>query len=375
VENNLHLLTEAAAGRRVALGHDWLTGMRGGERVLEYFCRAFPDAPIQTLISNPASVSDVIRSHPINASLLNRVPGAAKHYRNFLPLMPAAARALKPADADLFITTSHCVAKSFKKKPGAKHVCVCFTPMRYAWTFFDEYFGSSPVKATLARPILAALRKWDKSTAYEVDSFVAISKHVAKRIKDFYGRDSRIVYPPVDLERCTIGIPACRKSYDLIVSALVPYKRVDLAVELYTRKGWPLKVVGVGGEYEKLKRIAGPTVEILGSLSDSEIVAMYRLCHALIFPGEEDYGIVPLEAQACGRPVVAFAKGGALETVADGVSGVFFNEQSLDSLEDAVNRCHAIEWDSAAIRANAERFGPEQFLQGMADIIKDLFNN
>ena len=387
-DNISSVLTSSVSGRRVALGHDWLTGMRGGERVLEYFCRAFPDAPISTLISNPASVSEVIRSHPIRASFLNRIPGAAKHYRNFLPLMPFAARALPPPDADLLISTSHCVAKSFRKKRGAKHLCVCFTPMRYAWTFFDEYFGASPVKATLARPLLAALRKWDRATAGEVDSFVAISKHVAKRIGDFYGRDSVVVYPPVDLERCmplcsggamrrqaaqaTYPSHAAATQCDLIVSALVPYKRVDLAVELYTRKNWRLKVVGIGGEFEKLKRIAGPTVELLGSLPDSEIVALYQHCHALIFPGEEDYGIVPLEAQACGRPVVAFGKGGALETVADGVSGVFFAEQTLDSLEDAVNRCAAMEWDGAKIRANAERFGPEQFIKGMAEAIKEM---
>jgi glycosyltransferase involved in cell wall biosynthesis len=265
--------------------------------------------------------------------------------------------------------------------------------MRYAWTFFEEYFGASKMKAMAVKPLLASLRKWDRATACEVDSFVAISNHVAKRIKDFYGRDSRVVYPPVDLERCSGGAarrPEAHEEavtqlralhsnaatpFDLIVSALVPYKRVDLAVELYTRKNWNLKVVGVGGEFEKLKRIAGPTVELLGPLSDPEVVALYQHCHALIFPGEEDYGIVPLEAQACGRPVVAFAKGGALETVADGTSGLFFAEQTLDSLEDAVLRCKEKQWDSAAIRANAERFGPEQFLQGMAETINDLFNN
>ena len=371
-----NVLKSAAGGRRVALGHDWLTGMRGGERVLEYFCRAFPDAPISTLVSDPASVSETIRSHKITASFLNGIPGAAKRYRNFLPLMPFAAHALPPPDADLFITTSHCVAKNFRKKPGAKHVCVCFTPMRYAWTFFDEYFGASPVKAALARPLLAALRRWDRKTSAEVDLFVAISAHVAKRIKDFYGRDSRIAYPPVDLERCrpapARGDSAPPPSYDLIVSALVPYKRVDLAVELYSKKNLNLKIVGSGGEFEKLKRMKGPTVELLGSLPDAEIVALYQRCRALVFPGEEDYGIVPLEAQACGRPVVAFAKGGALETVSDGVSGLFFAEQTPDSLEDAILRCAEKEWDCAAIRANAERFGPAQFMQSMAEAIGGL---
>ena len=366
-------LQEAAAGMRVALAHDWLTGMRGGERVLEYFCRAFPDATLSTLISNPASVSDTIRSHSINASPLNRIPGIAKSYRNFLPLMPAAARMLQIPQADLLISASHCVAKSFRKPRGSKHVCVCFTPMRYAWTFFGEYFGGSRAKAALAKPLLAALRNWDKAKSDEVDSFIAISQHVADRIKRFYGRDSQIVYPPVDLCRCVpADAPREHEQYDLIVSALVPYKRVDLAVELYTRKGWRLKVVGTGGEFERLKQMAGPTVEMFGPLSDAEIVALYQRCRMLVFPGEEDYGIVPLEAQACGRPVAAFGRGGALETIADGTSGVFFSEQTLESLEDAVTRCAAVDWNSAAIRAHAENFGPAQFIAGIAKAVEKV---
>lgn len=366
-------LRKAAGDRRVALGHDWLTGMRGGERVFEYFCRAFPEAPVATLIYNRAAVSDIINAHPVHTSFLNTIPGVNRHYRNLLPLMPLAARRLKIPDADLLLTSSHCVAKSFRKPAGAKHLCVCFTPMRYAWTFFEEYFGDSRLKAAAAKPLLAHLRRWDRRTAEEVDRFVAISKHVADRIQRFYGRKSEIVYPAVDTTRCTPSPDGrCSADYDLIVSALVPYKRVDLAVELYSRKGWPLKVVGTGGMSEKLKRMAGPSVQILGRLSDEAVRACYRNCRLLVFPGEEDYGIVPLEAQACGRPVVAYAKGGALETVVDGISGVFFEEQTLESLEAAVLKCADTEFSTDAIRANASKFGPEQFVQGMARCIKKV---
>ncbi|MGI5870273.1 MAG: glycosyltransferase [Kiritimatiellia bacterium] len=364
-------LAAAAHGETVALGHDWLTGMRGGERVLECLCHAFPGASISTLIYNPAAISELIRSHPVQASFLNRLPGVRRHYRMLLPIMPLAARSLPRPDGKLLITTSHCVAKSFRKPAGGRHLCICFTPMRYAWTFFEEYFGRSPVKAALVKPLLAALRHWDRRSAAEVDLFVAISRHVASRIERFYGRSSEIVHPAVDIDRCTPSPDgACRGDYDLIVSALVPYKRVDLAVELYSQKGWPLKVVGTGGCEAALRRAAGPSVEILGRLSDEAVLDLYRNCRLLVFPGEEDYGIVPLEAQACGRPVVAYAKGGALETVADGVTGVFFDEQTHESLEDAVVRCAEATFDPAAIRAHAERFGPAQFYEGLAACVE-----
>ncbi len=262
------------------------------------------------------------------------------------------------------------MAKGFRKPKGARHLSVVFTPMRYAWTFYEEYFGTSRAKAALVKPLLAHLRAWDRRTAADVDRFVAISKHVAKRIRDFYGREASVVYPPVDLARCTPGAAPGEGGFDLIVSALVPYKKVDLAVRVYTRNGWPLKIVGAGACEAALRAAAGPTVQFLGRLSDEEVVGLYRRCRLLVFPGEEDYGIVPLEAQACGRPVVAFGRGGALETVADGVSGVFFPEQTEDALEDAVRRAARATWNPAAIRANAERFGPAQFLEGMAREIR-----
>ena len=364
-------LRAAASGRRVCLGHDWLTGMRGGERVLENFCRAFPEAPIAAVVGDGALVSAEIASHPLVLSPLARVPGAIRHYRAALPVLPLAAAATRiPRETGLLLTTSHCVAKNFRKPDGARHVCVCFSPMRYAWLFYEEYFGRNPLKAAVVKPMLAALRRWDAATAAGVDRFVAISRHVANRIRDFYGRDAAVAYPPVDLARCTPGARPGEGEFDLVVSALVPYKRIDLAVRVYTRNRWPLKVVGAGGCLDALRREAGPTVEFLGRLPDPDVVALYRSCRLLVFPGEEDYGIVPLEAQACGRPVVAFGRGGARETVEDGVSGLFFAEQTEDALEDAVARAAAARWNPAAIRRNAERFGPAQFLDAVSAEIR-----
>ncbi len=352
------------------LGHDWLTGMRGGERILELHCQAFPEAPVATLLANMDAMSPDIASHRAVTSWFQRIPGISKRYRNLLPLMPAAARSVRVPACDLLFTSSHCVAKSFRKPAGARHVCCCFTPMRYAWLFREEYFRN-PVKRALVSPLLAWLRAWDRKTASNVDRFIAISQCVAERIRDFYGRESDVVYPPVDIDRCTPlpGGQGGKGGFDLVVSALVPYKRVDLAVETYTKNGWRLRVVGVGGQLDGLRAKAGPTVEILGWLPDEAVLELYRNCRMLLFPGEEDFGIVPVEAQACGRPVVAYAKGGALETVADGVSGVFFKEQTVEALADAVERAAAMDWDEDAVRGNALKFAAERFLEGEAAVV------
>jgi glycosyltransferase involved in cell wall biosynthesis len=242
--------------------------------------------------------------------------------------------------------------------------------MRYAWLFQNEYLGANPLKRLAARPVLAWLRRHDRITASRVTRFVAISRHVRSRIQAFYGRDADVVYPPVDLDRWTPGRTPPAGSFDLIASALVPYKRLDLAIKAYSRRNIPLKVVGVGSESAALRKVAGPTIEFLGWRPDSQLLDLYRNCRALVFPGEEDFGIVPLEVQACGRPVVAFARGGALETVADGVSGVFFAEQNEESLIDAVNRCAKHSWDSQAIRRHAEHFGVNTFIDGLNQSIE-----
>lgn len=355
---------------KVALAHDWLNGMRGGERVLELLANEYSAADIYTLLHQPGAVSPAIESHSIHVSFLMRLPGILNGYRYALPLFPLAVRGLKLRDADLLISTSHCVAKSLRPGKTTRHLCYCFTPMRYAWTFYEEYFGTNPLKKAVLKPILAALRHWDRATAEDVDRFVAISKHVQKRILQAYGRDSLVIYPPVDTERCTpSGDPP--EDFDLIVSALVPYKRVDLAVEAYRESGRALKIIGTGTEYERLMERATPNIELLGWKSDEEVLDFYRRCRLLVFPGEEDFGIVPVEAQACGRPVVAYGVGGALETVLDGETGLFFSEQSSASLQDAVERALGIEWDALRIRRHAEGFRNERFLMEFREVVRD----
>ncbi|MDD5705560.1 MAG: glycosyltransferase, partial [Kiritimatiellae bacterium] len=272
---------------------------------------------------------------------------------------------------DLLLTTSHCVAKSFRPAPGMRHLCYCFTPMRYAWLFQREYLGAA--KALLAAPLLAALRRWDRRTSGRVHRFVAISRHVQARLRRFYGRDSDVVHPPVDTERLTPAPAGSGGGYDLIVSALTPYKRIDLALSAYRRLGFPLKIVGTGTEAARLRSLACGNVEFLGWRSDADVLALYRGCRLLVFPGEEDFGIVPLEAMACGKPVVALARGGALETVAEGLSGLFFAEQSAAALEDAVARAAATAWDGAVIRRHAESFGVERFFTQMAACVQRLW--
>lgn len=368
-------LSLAAAGKHVVLGHDWLTGMRGGERVLTHFCEAFPDSPLVTLLADPSTVNETIRSREIITSFMQRIPSVAKNYRKMLPLMGAAATSVKIPSGDLLLTTSSCVAHAFEPPAGMKMLCYCFTPMRYAWLFPKEYLG--PAKAALAAPYLAYLRGWDKRHSTRVDRYVSISRHVQQRIKDFYGRESDIVYPPVDTDRCTPAADGgtANGGYDLIVSAIVPYKKIDLAVEAYGKLGFPLKIVGTGSSAQRIARTAADNVEFLGWRSDDDVLALYRNCRFLIFPGEEDYGIVPLEAMACGKPVIAFGRGGATETVADGLSGLFFAEQTADALCEAVRRAEKATWNHAAIRRHAEKFGVSQFLEGMADCVRKTLSD
>ena len=362
---SMHRFPENWRSLNTTLCHDWLTGMRGGEKCLEILCDGFPDAEVVTLIHNREAISEAINTHPIRTSWLQRVPGVMKRYRMLLPVFPWTINHQPPIGGDLLISTSHCVAKALRTRPETRHLCYCFTPMRYAWTFQDEYFAGRPIRAIVAKPILAYLRRWDRRVSSRVDRFVAISEHIRKRIQLFYGRDADVVYPPVDIERLTPGT-AAHGGYDLVLSALVPYKRIDLAVRAYAQLGYPLKIVGIGGELQRLKAMAAPNIEFLEWQSDAAILALYRGCRQLIFPGEEDFGIVPLEAQACGRPVVAFARGGALETIVDGRTGIFFNEQTPASLLDAVARGADNRWDMDVIRANAESFGPDRYIAGLA---------
>ncbi len=339
--------------------------MRGGEKCLDLLCQGFPRAPLHALIHRRGNLSATIEAHDIRTSFLQHLPGIFSTYRYFLPVFPLAERLFSPVKADLLISTSHCVAKALRTQPGTRHLCYCFTPMRYAWTFHDEYLGAGSLKQRLARPVLGALREWDRTVSQRVTRFVAISEHVRRRIEQFYRREADVVYPPVDTEFYTPAPEGGGGDFDLIVSALVPYKRVDLAVRAYAKLGFPLKIVGTGTETAALRALAGPHTEFLGWKSNEDIRTLYQTCRLLIFPGEEDFGIVPLEAQACGRPVVAFGKGGALETILHGITGLHFDDQTEGSLQAAIESAAAHRWDSAAIHRHAGRFGAQAYIDGL----------
>ncbi len=350
----------------VALAHDWLNGMRGGERCLDLIGNEFPQAELYTLLYRPELVSETIRNRTVHTSGLQRVPGFREHYRWFLPLFPMAIESFRvPEGTDLVLSTSHCVAKGLRKPAGARHLCYCFTPMRYAWSMQEDYFGRNPLKRAALDLVLSRLRRWDRKASARVDQFVAISHYVKDRIQTFYGREASVVYPPVATDYFTPDGRGDHDSYDLVVSALVPYKRVDIAVKAYSQTGAPLKVAGVGTEMDALRKIAAPNVEFLGRVPDEDIRELYRRCRFLVFPGKEDFGIVPLEAQACGKPVLAYGQGGLLETVVDGTTGVFFSEQTPESLAEAAHQAEHMDWNSAAIRAHAEGFSEARFLEGL----------
>jgi glycosyltransferase involved in cell wall biosynthesis len=364
------------SGARVALVHDWLTGMRGGERCLEVLCELFPDAPLFTLLHVPGSVSPVIERRRIVTSFVQALPRAAARYRHYLPAFPLAISRLDLSGYDLVVSMSHCVAKGVRVPPGALHLCYCFSPMRYLWDLSSDYFGPRQGLAAraLGPPLAAALRRWDRRTA-GVHRFVAISRHIADRIRRAYNRPADVIYPPIDVSRFEIADAA--DDYYLVVGALVPYKRIDLAVDAANRLGRRLVIAGTGPEEARLRALAGPTVSFLGWRSDDEIARLYARCRALIFPAVEDFGITPLEAAAAGRPTIAFARGGALETMVGLDSteapptAVFFAEQSTDALVDAISRFEraADRFDGKALRARAESFDRPVFKQKLGDYI------
>jgi glycosyltransferase involved in cell wall biosynthesis len=358
----------------VALVHDWLTGMRGGERVLEALCALYPDADLFTLFHRRGSVSATIERRHINTSFVQHLPLADSHYRYYLPLFPAAVKRFDLRAYDVVISSSHCAAKAVVVPPPARHLCYCHSPMRYAWDQFDAYFGPAR-KGRLAsrwlyKPAMARLARWDASTADRVHRFVANSAHVAGRIRRYYGREATIVHPPVNT---TFFHPAdvTPGSHFLIVSALVPYKLIELAIAACDRVGATLRIVGDGPDRAALEAQAGRHVEFLGRLSDAGVREEYRRAQAVLLPGEEDFGIVTVEAQACGRPVIALGRGGALETVVDGENGLLFFEPSVSSLAGALARMPTMRFNAEAISRSAQRFSLERYLQGMRDVIAE----
>jgi glycosyltransferase involved in cell wall biosynthesis len=343
---------------KVAIIHDWLTGMRGGERCLEVFCELFPQAHLYTLIYIPGSVSSIIEKMPIKTSFVQNLPFSKKNYRKYLPLFPMAVERFNLKGYDLIISCSHCVAKGIIPSPGSLHISYMLTPMRYAWDMYPEYFGEN--KKRIISFFMHYLRMWDVTSSQRVDHFLCISRHVANRIRKFYRREAEVIHPPVGTNRFTLQ--ETKDDFFLIVSSFAPYKKIDLAIEAFNRLGYPLKIIGSGQGGKDLKSMAKPNVEFLGWQPDAVVSDYYSKCRAVIFPGEEDFGIVPLEAMASGKPVIAYGRGGALETVIPfdskenigekAPTGLFFHEQNLDSLSDAVERFCKVEkeFDPGAIR-------------------------
>lgn len=379
---------------KAAIVHDWLTGMRGGEKCLEVFCELLPNADIYTLLHKPGTVSPTIESHRIHTSFVQRLPFPFQLYRHYLPIFPLAAASTRIKDVDLVLSSSHCVAKNVRAPEGACHMAYLHTPMRYVWDQYRHYFGPGRARFPV-RTAMGVLRPWlqriDVRTSHGVHYFAANSRHVAARIRRYYGREARVIHPPVDVERFQVS--EADEGYYLMVTAFAPYKRVDLAIGAFNVLGLPLRIIGSGQDAARLKRMAGRNIEFFGWGADSDIERAYAGCRALIFPGEEDFGIVPVEAMASGKPAIAFGKGGVLETVvgldrnsADRTvgadvdvaapTGIFFQEQTVDSLVDAVRRFERVRdrFEPAAIRRRAEAFGRRRFSAEISGFIQSSYS-
>ncbi|HET7226948.1 MAG TPA: glycosyltransferase [Candidatus Eisenbacteria bacterium] len=363
----------------VALVHDWLTGMRGGERVLERIAQRWPEAPIHTLVWKRGSVSEALESHPIRTSWLQRLPAPARLYRWYLPLYPRAIASLDLSGAEVVVSTSHAAAKNVPVPAGAFHLSYVHTPMRYVWDLERDYFPPGrfpwPLSA-LVRDTCARLRAWDRAASAGVHAFLANSAHVAGRIRRHYGREAEVVHPPVPVGRFTPAEGA--RAFYLVAGAFAPYKRADLALAACARLGAQVVVAGSGQDEPRLRRAAPPGTEFRGWLADAELAPLYAHARALLFPGEEDFGIMPVEAMASGCPVVAFGRGGALETVGRGADtsalravaaggiarvpgGVLFGTQSVECLIEAIRLLERERFDPHELARRAAPFAPERF--------------
>jgi glycosyltransferase involved in cell wall biosynthesis len=352
--------------RRVAVIHDWLTGMRGGEAVLEGILDVVPDAEIFTLFHFPGKVSDKIESRPIHTSSLQRRASAATDYRRYLPLFPRAIREFDLRAFDLVISSSHCVAKGVDAY-GRPHLSYCHTPMRYIWDRFDDYFPrSKPLQRAAMKALAPWLRRWDARTASGVTRFVANSTFVQERIRRFYGREASIVHPHVDDAFLFAPLEEEREDFHVVLSALVPYKRVELAIRAIEESGRRLLVIGGGPLFDELRARSGPNVELLGSVSRDRIIARLSRARSLILPGVEDFGITPLEAMALGTPVVALGEGGVRDSVVEGVTGIFFDAPDVKALRDALDLVESRAWDRNALRSHAKQFSRARFLEQFA---------
>lgn len=358
---------------KVAIIHDWLVSMGGSERCLEAFCQLFPDATIYTLVYDPRKItSEHINRMHIVASFIQDLPLARTKYRNYLPLFPAAIERFDLKGYDLVLSLSHCVAKGVVTYPETVHVCYCCTPMRYAWDFYPQYFNSENLSwpaLKVAPYFMDYLRRWDVVSSERVDYYIAVSDYIKEKINRYYHREAEVVYPPVNTDfylsdgRCD--------DYFLIVSRLVPHKRIDIAIKAFNELKLPLFIIGEGPKLKKLVEIAGPNIRFLGMQPDEEVAKYYARCKALVLPSEEDFGITALETQSCGRPVIAYGKGGVLETVIRDKTGIFFHEQTREAVIDAIRNFKPEKFDPAVIRQNSLRFNSDRFRSQLENAIKD----
>ncbi len=353
----------------IALVHDWLNQMGGAENVLEAMVEQWPAAPVYTSIYAPDRMPDLYRAWDIRTTWMDRLPGIHEHHQPYLPVYPMAWQGLDLSGYDVVLSNKSGFCHGVHTG-SAFHLCYCLTPTRYLW-HFDHYIAREEMSAAAAavlRPVVAALKRWDYAAAQRVDRFIAISTAIQRRIAEYYDRPSDIIYPPVETERFQ---SASRKGdYFLVVSRLIPYKRVDLAVRACTELGLPLLVAGDGRDREKLEAMAGPTVEFLGRVPGADLPDLMARARAFIFPGLEDFGIAPVEAQAAGTPVIAYRGGGALDTVVEGETGLFFDQQTVESLAAALRHFDEVTFDPARCRANAERFSREVFDRALAAAVK-----
>jgi glycosyltransferase involved in cell wall biosynthesis len=372
-------------GLRVALVHDWLTGMRGGEKVLEELCGLLPEAPIHTLFHFPGSVSTEIESHPIRTSFLQNAPRLRRSYRSYLPLFPLAIEQFELSDFDLVLSTSHCVAKGARARPGARHVCYCHTPMRYAWDQRDAYFPARDGAVDRVRHrVLDALQRWDVRASSRVDAFVANSTFVRDRIRRYYDRDAVVVAPPVDVDyfqpdpaaddgdqRRRRGTP-----FALMVAALAPYKKVDEAIEACRRLDLELRIVGDGPDRQRLESMAGRGIQFLGSVSGHELRGLYRTAACFVQPGVEDFGMAAVEALACGCPVVAVGHGGVLDIVEDGIDGLLYPEiDGAEGLKRCIDKALRMHFNILNLRNRASRFSRRRFRERMRSVLADILED
>jgi len=358
---------------KVAVVHDWLTGMRGGEKVLLSLLKIFPRAPLFTLLHVKGSVAPEIEAREIHTTFVQHLPDVARRYRHYLPLFPRAAASIDLRGFDLVVSSSHCVVKSVRVPQGATHLCYCHTPMRYVWDRELEYFGPPRfrgAKRWLVAQMAKRLRAWDVKTAAGVHRFVANSAYVAGRIRRYYNRDAVVIPPPVDTDFFTPdGSPP--GDYDLVVSALAPYKRLELVLEAYRGTGRPVKIVGSGPEEGRLRANSPSEVTFLGWVSDERLRELYRGCRVVIMPGIEDFGIVPLEAMACGRPAIVFGEGGGPESVVPGETGLVFHEPTATALRAAVDSLPGVRFNIRSLRARAEAHSRQVFESRIEGFVRE----